>query len=358
MNLIYILLAVLMFGLMICIHELGHFFAARLTGIPVKEFAIGFGPQIASWKSKKHETKFFIRIIPMGGYCMFYGEDDVNKKEADDPRALSNFHPLKRLLTVFMGPFMNVVLAFVVAIAVYAAQGVPVITGPYKTVVTEINQASPADAAGMLVGDRILKINGISINDNLSQVLDAQMKEAEGPLTLTVERGYKENKKEEELKISPLYSKEENRYLMGIMVNISAPTELKKGSFAETIKSAHSLCVNYSTAIIDALRGLITTGEGFDEMTGVVGVTDAIVKQSQTASFIVFPSMLIFISINLGIVNLFPFPGLDGSRMLFLIYELLRGKPAKHEAYIHATGMLILFGFIIFITLRDILRLF
>lgn len=358
MNLIYILLAILMFGLMISIHELGHFFAARLTGIPVKEFAIGFGPQIVSWKSKKHETKFYLKAMPLGGYCMFYGEDDINKKEADDPRALSNFHPLKRLITVFMGPIMNIVLAFVVALAVYAAQGIPVITGPYETVVTSVNQASPADAAGMLPGDRILSINGIKIDDNLSQVLDTQMEKAEGPLAVTIERGLKENARQEQLNITPLYSEKENRYLMGIMVNISAPTELKKGSIGENLSSAYKLCVNYSGAIINALKGLITTGEGFEDMTGVVGVTDAIVKQSQVASFIVFPSMLIFISINLGIVNLFPFPGLDGSRILFLLYELVRGKPAKHEAYVHAAGMLILFGFIIFITLRDILRLF
>ncbi|MDO5022294.1 MAG: M50 family metallopeptidase [Eubacteriales bacterium] len=358
MNLIYIFLAVLMFGFMICVHELGHFFAARLTRIPVKEFAIGFGPQIASWNSKKHETKFFLRLIPMGGYCMFYGEDDIHKKEQDDPRALSNFHPAKRLITVLMGPVMNIVLAFAVALVLYAFQGVPVVTGPFQTVVTSINADSPADAAGMKVGDKITQINGIMVEDNLSEILDAQAEKAEAPIAITVERGQGENKREENLFITPLYSKEDNRYLMGILVNISAPTELKKGSIGEYVQAAFKLCVAAGGAIINALRGLITTGEGFNELSGVVGVTDAIVRQSQSASFMVFPSMLILISINLGIVNLFPFPGLDGSRILFLLYEWLRGKPAKNEAYIHAAGMVILFGFIIFITLRDILRLF
>lgn len=358
MTIFYILLAVLMFGIMICVHELGHFLAARLSGIPVKEFAIGFGPQIASWNSKKYDTKFFIRIIPMGGYCMFYGEDDINEKEKDDPRALKNYHPSKRLFTVLMGPIMNILLAFFVAVLVFQLSGVPKIIGSYETTVQSVNSGSPAEAGGMKVGDKILSINGEELSNNLSSIVDRHAEKNGAPLEIIVKRGYGDNVREEKLMIRPLYSSSDRRYMMGIVVNIYAPTEVVKGSFGEVISSAYRLCKGAAGAIMDGFRGLVTRGEGFEELSGIVGVTDAIVKESQKSSYMVYPSMLILISINLGILNLFPFPGLDGSRALFLIYEWIRGKPAKNEAYIHATGMILLFGLLIFITMRDIFRLF
>ena len=358
MTLLYIILALLMFGIMITVHEAGHFFAARLTRIPVKEFAIGFGPSIIQWKSKKYETKFHLRSIPVGGYCMFYGEDDVEGKEIDDPRAFGKYSVFSRLLTILMGPVMNVVLALVVAFGYYAFSGVPTTTGPYTTKIQSVNQGSPAEMAGMLVGDTIIAVNGEAVSSNLSELFDAQAQNENAPVAITVQRGYGSAQTETVLQATPLKNQETNRYMLGIIVDVSAPVEMVKSGLWDSFKAAVQLCVSASRSIIDAFRNLLFKGEGMGDMTGVVGVTQMIVQETQRSQLQGNLSMLIFISINLGLVNLFPFPGLDGSRLLFLLVEAVRGKPIKKEAYVHAAGMVLLLGFMLFITLRDILRLF
>lgn len=358
MTILYILLALLMFGIMITVHEAGHFFAARLTGIPVKEFAIGFGPSIAQWNSKKYETKFYLRSIPVGGYCMFYGEDDIEGKEINDPRAFGKHKVSSRLLTILMGSVMNIVLALVVAFGYYAVSGVPTITGPYTTRVQSVNQGSPAEMAGILMGDVITSVEGQKVTNNLSILLDFYGQKGEFPVNLTVARGYGEAQKLVDLQVTPIKDQDTNRYMLGVIVDISAPVEVVKSGLLGSFKAAVQLCVGASRSILDAFRNLVFRGEGMGEMTGVVGVTQMIVEETQRSQLQGYLSMLIFISINLGLVNLFPFPGLDGSRLLFLLVEAIRGKPVEKEAYVHAAGMVLLLGFMLFITLRDILRLF
>lgn len=358
MTILYILFALLMFGIMITVHEAGHFFAARLARIPVKEFAIGFGPSIVSRNSKKYETVFHLRAIPVGGYCMFYGEDDVEGKEKDDPRAFGRYPVLGRLLTILMGPVMNFVLALAVAFGLYLHYGVPVNVGPYVTEVRTVNQNSPAELGGIKVGDKILSVDGVGVENDLSGVLNRQAEKGEMPLDITVERGYGSARQELTLQVTPLQSPENGQYLLGVIVNVGAPVEWKKTGIGETLAAAWSLSGRAATSVLDAFKGLIFKGEGFGAMTGVVGVTQMIVEETQRSKLQGYLSMMIFISINLGLVNLFPFPGLDGSRLLFLLVEAVRGKPARREAYVHAFGMMLLAGFIIFITLRDLLRLF
>lgn len=358
MTLLYTILAVLMFGILITIHEVGHFLAARISRIPVKEFAIGFGPQILKWKSKKHETVFFLRAIPMGGYCMFYGEDDIEGKEVDDPRSFGRFHFIKRLFTVLMGPVMNIALAFFVAFLFYLISGVPTITGDYTTKVQAVNQGSPADAAGMVFGDEFISINGIRVTNNLSELVEEESKANKLPLDVVVNRIFGEHLVETNLSVTPLYDQEAKRYMMGISVSASAAVDWKKGNVVEVGKSAYELCVRASGSILESLRDLVTKGKGINELSGVVGVTQTIVKQTQDAQLQGYLSMMILISINLGLINLLPIPGLDGSRLLFILVEAVRGKPIKKEAYIHAAGMILLFALMLFITLRDIMRLF
>ena len=170
MTTLYVLAAILMLGIMVTVHEAGHFFAARLTGIPVKEFAIGFGPKLLSWKSKKYETQFFLRLIPAGGYCMFYGEDDTQGKEVNDPRAIGHYAVWKRFITVFMGPAMNFLLALVVASALFMAVGED-IGGDYGyAVVQSVGENTPASQAGLRKGDVLLSVTGAPY-DTLHQVV-------------------------------------------------------------------------------------------------------------------------------------------------------------------------------------------
>ena len=354
MTIIYILLALLMFGIMITVHEAGHFFAARLTGIPVKEFAIGFGPSILKWNSKKHETKFFLRAIPMGGYCMFYAEDDIKGEEKDDPRAFGKYGVVKRLITIVMGSMMNIALAFVAAVLFFSLSGVPTVTGAYETIIQSVNEGSPAQAAGLQMADRITAVNGIPVTDNLSALLDASGAASLEPAVITVARGTETL----ELKATPLKSADTGHYMLGITVNVAAPVVWEKATVGGVISSAYGVCVNAAKSVVTAFRNLIFRGEGAGEIAGVVGVTQMIVEETREGQLQGYLSMMIFISINLGVVNLFPFPGLDGSRLLFLVIEAVRGKPVKKEAYVHAFGMILLVGLMLLITMQDILRMF
>lgn len=358
MTIIYILLALIMFGIMITIHEAGHFFAARIAHIPVKEFAIGFGPPLLSWQSKKHETVFYLRSIPVGGYCMFYGENDIEGKEKEDPRSFGKYPVFSRLMTILMGPLMNFVLALVVAFAFYLSFGIPKNAGPYVTEVHTVNQNSPAELAGIWVGDKIQTINGRSVEENLSAILDQEAEKGHIPMEVGVLRGYGDGQQTIKLSATPLKSPDNGHYLLGVIVNVSAPIAWEKAGPSDAVGAAFTLCRRASTGVLNGFRSLILKGEGFDSMTGVVGVTQMIVEETRRSSLQGYLSMMIFISINLGLVNLFPFPGLDGSRLLFLLVEAVRGKPAKREAYVHTFGMLLLLGFILFITLRDLMRLF
>ena len=189
----YILLAILLLAILITVHEFGHFLAARAMKIEVREFAIGMGPKLFGWKSRKYETAFAVRAIPVGGYCAFYGEDDPTGKSRDDPRAFPKQNVWKRLFVILMGPMMNFVLAFVVATVFYWVNGISVVTGvdPY---IAEIMAAGPANFAGMEAGDRVTEINGKNMLDGtVDTLLDTiqAWKEGDGPLQMTVERGDK-----------------------------------------------------------------------------------------------------------------------------------------------------------------------
>ncbi len=354
MSFLYIIAALLMFGIMITVHEAGHFFAARLNGIPVREFAIGFGLKLASWKSKKHETQFAIRAIPLGGYCAFYGEDDGSEEAKEDPRYFGNFSAWRRLTTILAGPLMNLLMAFVVAVGFYALSGIPTITGPAVTSVQSVNANSPAEYAGLKPFDIVREINGVEIRDNVTEAIDAATKEGAVPMEMVVERAGKE----ELLTVTPMYSDEAGRYMIGVNLLTNTPQTWKQGTLSETINAAYQMSVQAGASIFQAIGNLFFRGEGFRDMAGIVGVTQTIVQTTQESQLQGYLFLMCLISINLGLFNLLPIPGLDGSRILFLLVEAIRGKPFKREGYVHAIGMLLLFALMIWINIRDILRLF
>lgn len=358
MTIFYILAAILMFGVMITVHEAGHFFAARLSKIPVREFSIGFGPQLLKWKRKKHDTVFFLRAIPLGGYCAFYGEDDVTGESKDDPRAFNKHSIFKRLITILMGPLMNFLLAFIAAVMFYAISGVPTITGPTSTIVQHVNADSPAMAAGIQAGDQITQINGQSISDNLSPVITQETDMGHEVLDFTVLREQNGEKEALVLQVKPLFNTAEKRYMIGVDAIATAPVSWAPGSIGDVFKASATLCYNAGSSIITALKNLLTRGQGVNELSGIVGITKLIVEETRQSQLQGYLYLMALISVNLGLMNLLIIPGLDGSRILFLIVEGLRGKPIEKEGYVHAAGMMLLFGLMIWITLRDIVRLF
>lgn len=358
----YVFAAILLLGIMVTVHEFGHFCAARLTGIPVKEFAIGFGPQLVKWHSKKHETQFFIRLIPMGGYCMFYGEDDTEEKEKDDERNLNNFAVWRRLLTILMGPVMNFVLALVVAVGIYCAVGVDQ-GGEYGYyVVQRVDAGSPAEAGGLQAGDIILAINGEDMKgldaDETPRTSRAIMAYRPGdePLQMEVER---EGEKEI-LYLTPAVNEAEGRMMVGITMQLQYTPNFQPISIFDAIGRGFDYCVRSGTAILDALVKMLGTGEGLQESSGPVGIVQLIAEETKENGWVTYAELLVLISVNLGLFNLLPIPGLDGSRLIFLAIEGIFRKPVprKIEAYIHMAGYLVLIGFMLFVTFQDIRKLF
>ena len=354
----YIILALLLLAILITVHEFGHFLAARAMKIEVREFAIGMGPKLIGWKSKKYDTDFSIRAIPLGGFCAFYGEDDTTGESKDDPRAFPKQNVWKRMFVILMGPMMNLVLAFVVATCFFWANGVEVQTGvdPY---IVEVEEAGPAHSAGLQADDIITEINGVNMLDGTQTTLFntiGNWKEGDAPLKMTVRRG----EETFETEMTPFWDEEEGKMRIGVIIGGKALTETQPVSFLEGIQYSWQLCVNVSGTILNLVKRLVTTGQGLEDTAGPVGIISEVSQRVQRNGIKEFISLLAMLSINLGLMNLLPIPGLDGSRLVFGLVEIVRRKPvpAEKEAMVHMAGMVLLFGFILFVTYRDIVRLF
>lgn len=352
MTILYVLLAILLLGILIMVHEFGHFAVARLCGIAVKEFSLGFGPVIWQHKSKKSDTTFSIRPIPMGGYCMFYGDtdDDPNDSTKDDPRNYNKAPVWKRMLSVLAGPGMNFVLAFVVAIALMGVYGA-VATTP---VVQEVKAGMPAAEAGLQAGDIFVRVNQTEVENgtvqDVSNAIGADASSA--PVEITVLR----DGQEQTFTVTPQYDSELERYRVGVTI----AQGYEKMPASSILPSAWSLCKQASVAIVESLGKLFTTGEGLNDAAGPVGVVSLVAQQTQQGGLEIYLYLLVILSINLGLMNLIPIPGLDGSRLIFMLIEAIRRKPVnqKIEAGVHLCGYVLLFGLMIFFTFKDVLRLF
>ena len=354
----YILVAILLLAILVTVHEFGHFLAARLMRIEVREYSIGFGPKLIGWKSRKHETAFSVRAIPLGGYCAFYGEDDPSGETRNDPRAFPNQNVWKRLFVILMGPMMNFVLAFVTATVFYWANGVGIPTGidPY---IAEVMAAGPAYSAGLEPGDRVTEINGVNMMDGTMDTLPDTIngwKEGDPPLKMTIRRGEETFRTE----MTPVYDEQVKRMRIGVTIGGAYRMEQKSVSFTEGFGYSWQLCVNASGAILGALKDLVTTGKGLDQTSGPVGIVSLVSSEVREGGLSAFIQLLVLISINLGLMNLLPIPGLDGSRLVFGLVEVIRRKPVppEKEAVVHLIGMVFLFGVMIFFTFKDLLRIF
>ncbi len=357
MTILYVLLAILLLGILVMVHEFGHFIFARMTGIEVMEFSIGFGPKLWGKKSKKG-TQFSVRAIPMGGYCAFYGEDDAKGEHVDDPRAYSRQPVWKRMLSVLMGPGMNFILAFVVAVMFYWIGGIAHLTG-YEPYIAEVAASGPAYTAGLQDGDIIEAINGVNMLDGTQTTLlntISAYQENDPPMELTVRRGDETFT----TSLTPFYDTDAGKFRIGVTISAHVLTENTPATFTEAVSAGWQWCTYAGGVILNALKNLVTTGEGFDQTSGPVGVVTLVTEEVRAGGFEAFINLLMVISINLGIMNLLPIPGLDGSRFLFMVLEAIRRKPVppQKEAMVHLCGYVLLFALMIFFTFKDVIRLF
>jgi len=331
---VYIIFAILAFSLLIIVHELGHFVMAKVHGIKVEEFAIGMGPKIFSIQGK--ETKYSIGILPIGGYVKMLGEEE----DVEDDRSFSSKSPLRRISVILAGAIMNFLLALVIFTVILSKNG-------YKLPeVGEVQDNSPAYEAGLQTGDKFLNINGEKIFSADDILVGISMSKGE-PIDVVFER----SGEVKEVTITPRLN-EENTYVIGFYFGVE-----KNPTFIQGVKQSFK---QTTTLVNQTFKGLkmIFTGEA--NLKTDVGGPVTIIKMSGEAAKGGFWNLMYFtafISVNLAVFNLLPFPALDGGWAVILLIELITRKkvPDKIVATVNYIGIMALFGLMILVTVKDIL---
>lgn len=335
--------AILIFSVIIFVHELGHFLAARIFGVTVHEFAIGMGP--ALWKRQGKHTTYAVRAIPMGGYCKMEGEDE----DSADPGSFSRKKPLPRIVILAAGACMNLALGFLIVLGLVAATAVGS-GGLPSTTVENVNPESSA-AEFLQKGDRITEINGKTIH--IRRDLSFELSQTNGAeTTLTLDRdGEKITKTFTPMEVT--YEDGSTGYIVGFDIAMDAitPGGILHEAFFQTVWMVKLVFVS--------LEMLFTGKAGISDLSGPVGVVHAMntVAQSGWYNFLFFAA---FLAVNIGIMNLLPLPALDGGRILFVLIELIFRKPVPRdkEGWIHFVGFALLILLMLYATWNDILRIF
>lgn len=345
----YIVIVILMFGLLIIIHELGHFMFAKLFGVGINEFSVGMGPKIVS-KTGKDGVMYSLRALPIGGYVSMVGEDD----DGDGAKnALCNKKAWQRFIIIAAGAVMNILLGFVIMGFLVGFGG-----KLYSTTIERFNFGDEngnliqmTEWQGLRVGDEIIKVGNRRINVRSDLVFEAMDIGAE-PCTLTVLRGGQKVKIENF--VFPTYT--EKGIVFG-NASFFLPTTLAKTP-AEVVKQSFCQSVAVIRMIWTSLVNTVRGKYGTEAVSGPVGVVSEI-KETATYGFSALCYMMMIISMNLGIFNLLPLPALDGGRLFFVLIEMIRGKPVnpKYEGYVHLAGMVLLLSLMVLVTFNDIAKL-
>lgn len=333
---------IILLGVLITIHELGHFIVAKLCKIKVNEFAIGFGPAI--WRKQGKETKYTLRMIPLGGYNSMEGEDE----KSDDDRSFSKASIPKRMAIVVAGATVNIVFAIFIYFILATTSGTYI-----SNEIEEILDGYAAQTAGLQAGDKIIEGNGKKIKSkkDLNEVLEkSQGKEIEIKIKRNGEiKEY--NIKPTEVKSKELTPDYESSYYLGVNLKQAEDT------FFNRCINAGMQTERFLLAIIDNLKQLFTGNVRVEQMMGVVGISNVVAKTNGVREFF---EMMALISLSLGVTNLLPIPALDGGKILILFIEAIRRKPMKQETEVNIQllGFAFLIALSLYVTYNDILRIF
>ncbi len=383
------IVTILIFLVMISLHEFGHFITAKLLGIKVLEYAIGFGPVLL--KSKRTETQYSLRLIPFGGYCKFEGEDEESK----DPRAFCNQKVWKRIIVVVAGGVANIILGFMLFIAIIPGSS-DIVTNYVASPVAE----SYAEQAGLMAGDEIVEINGKSVScySEISLYTAGFTKDTDCEVTVKRYDGkHKLTFKPSASQVIYNYTDEDVRiyeYVNGEQISETVIMEgetLSNGSFLKikpeeefTTKTIDRLIIGFTPdrekvtffniwgeawnqtkfvvkLVYHSLWDLVTGEAGMETVSGPVGVVtvvnDAVNSGSQSWLYVL--NLTALLTINLGVFNLLPIPALDGGRLFFMLVELITRKriPAEKEGLVHTIGFVLFIALAVFISFNDIMRL-
>ncbi len=332
-TIVTIIYALIMFCILVLVHEGGHFIAAKSVGVKVNEFAVGMGPVLL--KKFKGETQYSVRLFPIGGFCAMEGEDE----DSTDQRSLNNKPAWAKAIILAAGSFMNLVLAIIILTGIVIYIGMP------TTTIDGFSDISPAKEAGLLSGDKIVSIQNHQVED-WNDITEAISNSQEKQITIDVNR----DGQNQEYTMDLVEEEGTGRMIVGIMPEVS------RNPFTALVKGAQSTW--YMTVKMVEVIGQLVTGEvSTKELTGPIGITVA-VSDSVKYGFIYVANLAALISLNLAIVNMLPFPALDGGRLLFLLIRKVTGKAItdKIEARIHLFGLMLLFALMIYVTWQDIGR--
>lgn len=333
-----ILWSLLIFSLLILVHELGHFLVAKRVGIRVEEFALGMGPVIA--RVKCGETVYSLRAFPLGGFNRMAGMEERDK---DDPRGFNRQPVTTRMAVIVAGSGMNFLLAVLLFIFVFMIIGIPV----DKNIVGHVEPGRPAALAGIKAGDKIIAIDGVTVN-SWSDIVQEIYRRPEQDITLEIER------QGERFKITVRSERDPHS---GVGLIGIGPSWERQGLF-KSVRLGFSQAVAVTGMILMSLLEMVI-GRTAPEIVGPVGIVQ-LVSQAASLGWINVLNFTAVLSLDLGLINLLPIPALDGSRLAFLIWEGLRGRPIDpaKENFIHLIGFALLMGLLLLITYQDLIRLF
>lgn len=344
-----IIIAIVIFSLIILIHEFGHFLLAKKNGICVLEFSLGLGPKLCGFQ--KGETFYCIKLLPFGGECRMLGEDEDEQAE----NAFGKKSVWARISVVAAGPVFNFLLAFVLSIIVISIGGYD---SSKVNKVMEVDGRAPLTEAGIKEGDQIKKLNGETVHLSREIYMYLQLNNSKDPIKVT----YVQDGEKKETTVTPRKDPETGRYMIGI----AGLGTREKGNPLRILQySAYE--VRYWIVSTYKSLGMLVSGKlGVKDLSGPVGIVDVIGDTYEEAKSVsnlsVLLSMLdmaILLTANLGVMNLLPLPALDGGRLVFLLIEAVtrRRISTKVEAVIHFVGLLLLFALMIFVMYNDIARI-
>lgn len=347
---ITLLLFFLILGVIVLVHEFGHFFFSKLFGVHVYEFSIGMGPKIWGSKPDKGGTTYNIRMIPIGGFVSLAGEDaTVVDDDVPVEKRLYSKKAWQRFIIMFFGAGNNFILAFVTLLIIGIFNGSP----DMRPIITKLDHDYPMYQEGVRENDKVVKINGSNVStiDDLQIYVVLASKDEES--TFLIER----DGKEFEFKVRPKEEKDEDgnsSYKFGIIYE-----PVKEKGIINAIKYAFTKIGALFKQMVITLKSLFTGRLGVKNLSGPVGIY-SIVGTAKESGFFNLLNLLALLSVNVGFINLIPFPAFDGGRILFVIIEKIKGSPVSPsvENTIHNIGFTLLIILLIYITFNDILHLF
>ncbi len=349
---IYILIAILMFGVLIAVHEFGHFISAKLLGVRVNEFSIGMGPAIFS--RQKGETLYSLRALPIGGFCAMEGEDTTS----DDPKAFSNKPAWRKFIILVAGSFMNFLTGVLLLLLVFsqsAAYAYPTVGG--------FLEGSTLEAEGLRAGDRLIEVDGHKIYTYGDASL--LFGRAGDVSNVVVERdGMLVTLKDVTMPLRPFTVNGQTQMLRGLTLGVG----YEEKTLFTWLKATWYQSIDYVRMVWMGLGDLVTGAVGLKDLSGPIGIVNAIGEvgeQSDGAAdaALNISSFVAFIAINLAVMNLLPIPALDGGQVLFLVVDAVYTKlvrkrlDQKYLGYVNAAGLICLLALMAVVAVSDVIKL-